>query len=160
MSNLCSLTTSHSLYLIFSFLFRPFFRVGTERHADFKNKMNGTLRSRNYPFPYLKNQHCTWRITVPEGYYVNVTFMSFKLENSLECKKDSLEVVDGDKMTGYSLGKYCKTKPPSLVSSGTKMFIQFKTDDEVEHKGFSALFTAVKDDEGKSCGDRPGKGCL
>ncbi|KAK0137505.1 Cubilin [Merluccius polli] len=81
-----------------------------------------------------------WRITVPEGERVRLTFTSFDLVPEL-CG-DYVEVFDGHKTGAAKLGKLCGRKlPRPLESSGRTMTVRFRTDATLTSKGFSATYT-------------------
>ncbi|KAF7655501.1 hypothetical protein LDENG_00055110 [Lucifuga dentata] len=81
-----------------------------------------------------------WRIKVPDGERVRLTFTSFELVP--EVCGDFVQVFDGDKAGSASLGKFCGNKIPKPVeSSGSSMVVRFKTDNSLTSKGFSATYT-------------------
>ncbi|XP_029622136.1 ovochymase-2 isoform X1 [Salmo trutta] len=81
-----------------------------------------------------------WRITVPEGEKIRLTFSSFDLVP--EACKDYVDVYDGHKTGSAMLGRFCGSKNPGRVdSSGNTMVVRFKTDATLTSKGFSATFT-------------------
>uniref|UniRef100_A0A4W5NF98 Zgc:154142 n=1 Tax=Hucho hucho TaxID=62062 RepID=A0A4W5NF98_9TELE len=81
-----------------------------------------------------------WRITVPEGEKIRLTFSSFDLVP--EACRDYVDVYDGHKTGSAMLGRFCGSKNPGRVdSSGNTMVVRFKTDATLTSKGFSATFT-------------------
>ena len=52
---------------------------------------NGRFTSPSFPYRYSNNQHCTWSIEAPYGYYINLQFGSFNLESGY----DWVEIFDG-----------------------------------------------------------------
>lgn len=65
------------------------------------------------------------------------------MEAHLECAYDHLEIFDGKDVHAPSLGHICGTrKPPPVVSSSNKMFLQFFSDNSVQKRGFEALYRA------------------
>ena len=102
---------------------------------------NGTFTSPNYPSNYTNNANCSWRITVPDGFVVRLTFNVFKLEGGSNCRYDYVEIRDS---TGSVMGKYCGSNGPFVVmSTGSSLYIRFKSDGTVKKKGFSASFSAI-----------------
>ncbi|XP_029285789.1 tolloid-like protein 2 [Cottoperca gobio] len=81
-----------------------------------------------------------WRITVPEGERVRLTFTSFDLVP--EICGDFVHVYDGH-MAGSSLISKCcgGTMPKPMESSGNTMVVRFKTDNSMTSKGFTATYT-------------------
>lgn len=39
----------------------------------------GQIQSPNYPDDYRPSKECVWRITVPDGFHVGLTFQSFEV---------------------------------------------------------------------------------
>ncbi|KAK7930543.1 hypothetical protein WMY93_006938 [Mugilogobius chulae] len=91
----------------------------------------------NYPHDALYQ----WKITVPEGEKVRLTFMTFDLVP--EVCGDFVQVYDGEGTGSSSLGKFCggtMPKPVETVMSNT-MMVRFKSDSTLSSKGFTATFT-------------------
>uniref|UniRef100_A0A667YG15 Zgc:154142 n=1 Tax=Myripristis murdjan TaxID=586833 RepID=A0A667YG15_9TELE len=90
----------------------------------------------NYPNAALYQ----WRITVPDGEKVRLTFTSFDLVP--EACGDFVEIFDGHKTGSATLGKFCGGRIPKPVeSSSNTMVVRFKTDATLTSKGFSATYT-------------------
>lgn len=108
---------------------------------------NGSFSSPQYPLNYPNSVTCTWIIEVPEGYQVQLTFNTFKLEDcaiSSICTCDHVEVRDGQTENSPSLKKHCgNEKPTPLGSSGRYMWVEFDSDSKTTEKGFNASFVAV-----------------
>uniref|UniRef100_A0A3B4ZMZ4 Zgc:154142 n=1 Tax=Stegastes partitus TaxID=144197 RepID=A0A3B4ZMZ4_9TELE len=99
--------------------------------GDQGNLMTPGFPEQNYPNGALYQ----WRITVPEGERVRLTFTSFDLVP--EVCGDFVEIYDGDKA-----GKLCGGKMPKPVeSSSNTMVVRFKSDNSMTSKGFSATYT-------------------
>lgn len=81
-----------------------------------------------------------WKITVPEGEGVRLTFTSFDLVP--EVCGDFVQVYDGDGAGATSLGKFCGGSMPKPVESeGNTMVVRFKSDSTLSSTGFTATFT-------------------
>ena len=105
---------------------------------------SGEIASHDYPLKYGNNMECKWRIIVPDGKRVKLTFESFNLQKTSGCAGDYVEVFDGMSSYSESLGKFCGgSTPESIHSSSTYMYIKFKTDDTGQFPGFKAKFEAV-----------------
>eukprot|EP00066_Takifugu_rubripes_P022016 XP_011611282.1 PREDICTED: ovochymase-2-like [Takifugu rubripes] len=88
-----------------------------------------------------------WRVTVPKGERVRLTFTSFDLVP--EVCGDFVQVFDGYTAGSSSLGKFCgKTRPKPVESSGNTMAVRFKSDHRLTSKGFSANFTSFSPSTG------------
>ncbi|XP_057330192.1 protein tolkin-like [Microplitis mediator] len=100
------------------------------------------LESPNYPHKYEANKKCIWHINAPRNRKISVVFDYFKLENSVDCKNDFLEIRDGngDDYSSPLIGIYChKNSPRKVLSTDNKLFIKFVSNDEIEKNGFSAI---------------------
>ncbi|XP_056135753.1 ovochymase [Lampris incognitus] len=83
-----------------------------------------------------------WRITVPEGDRIQLTFTSFDLVP--EVCGDFVEVFDGYKAGSSILGKFCGGRRPNPVeSSSNTMVVRFKSDTTLTSKGFNATYTKM-----------------
>ena len=111
----------------------------------------GQLASYQYPLPYSNDVSCSWRIEVPVGYNINLTFHSFDLQPSQDCEEDyvlikqekvswqtSETVTDSRRFCGSSL-------PAAIQSNHTKMDVDFVADSSGRYPGFHASYTAVED---------------
>ncbi|XP_070175366.1 fibrillin-3-like [Littorina saxatilis] len=106
----------------------------------------GTIKSPNFPSVYNNSLGCVYVITVPDNYYISLSFTTFKLEVGY----DFVEVHDGgsdaspifDTFTGSLL-------PFTLRSSQHQMWINLRTDVSVVDRGFIANYTS---DQLPSCG--------
>ncbi|XP_040043305.2 ovochymase-2 isoform X2 [Gasterosteus aculeatus] len=101
----------------------------------------GTLMTPGSPEKnYLSGALYQWKITVPEGEKVRLTFTFFDLVP--EVCGDFVEVYDGDKAGSSSFSKFCGGKMPKPVeSSSNTMVVRFKSDNSLASKGFIATFT-------------------
>ncbi|XP_034087369.1 ovochymase-2 [Gymnodraco acuticeps] len=81
-----------------------------------------------------------WKITVPEGERVRLTFTSFDLVP--EVCGDFIQVYDGHEAGSSLISKLCGGRMPKPVeTSGNTMVLRFKTDNSLTSKGFRATFT-------------------
>ena len=111
--------------------------TGCPRHPIYLFGMNGTFTSPNYPGNYPNNAHCEWRIMVPYGYHVRLSFTLFDTENGY----DFVEVSSNS--TGLH-GSYTGIRrPPPYLYGGRQMRARFRSDGSVTRRGFRAVFTAV-----------------
>lgn len=89
-------------------------------------------------------------VTAPPGYLIRLDFRDyFEIENSPGCQHDFLEVRDGP--YGYSdlLDTVCPYRefPQMLMSKDRHLWIHFKSDENIEYKGFKAVYEYVKRSE-------------
>jgi len=66
---------------------------------------SGHLESPNFPEEYLPSKECIWKIRVPEGYQVSLTFSSFQIESHDTCVYDFVEVRDGNNSDSTLIGR-------------------------------------------------------
>ncbi|XP_016093659.1 cubilin [Sinocyclocheilus grahami] len=103
----------------------------------------GYITSPNYPSNYPQNIDCVWIITVPNGEAVQLDFEDeFYIEAHTGCMYDYLEIRDGPTSDAVLMGRLCgNTRPSTQHSSGTTMYIRFRTDGSVTHIGFKAKYS-------------------
>ncbi|CAH1785597.1 unnamed protein product, partial [Owenia fusiformis] len=95
----------------------------------------GSLVSPNYPSNYDNNLDCVYQINAPAGPLI-LEFSDFDVEAS-GCSYDYLEIRE-DSASGSQLGKFCGSANPGKVStSGSSIYMRFKTDSSVTKKGWS-----------------------
>ena len=109
---------------------------------------NGSFTSPGFPLTYPVSVKCTWIIEVPQDHQVQLTFTTFQLETCAVpslCTCDHVEVRDGQLASSKELRTICGDKrPPSLLSSGPYMWVEFDSDSKTARSGFNASFKAVR----------------
>ncbi|KAF7652271.1 hypothetical protein LDENG_00099140 [Lucifuga dentata] len=131
---------------------RPVFLCGGDLVTD-----SGFIGSEDFPSFYKPNSKCTWRITVPEGNVVMLTFRIFDLEADSQCRYDYLDVYNGHSNLVQKLGRFCGTfRPGALISTTNTMMLQMVTDGEMQGRGFVAYFSGAKPyvDDQQFCGGK------
>nr|DBA25188.1 TPA: hypothetical protein GDO54_012746 [Pyxicephalus adspersus] len=109
----------------------------------------GVISSPNYPGNYTAGSNCAWHLEAPEGQIITLSFAYFHLEYHIECRWDSLTIVNGALPSSPPIGQYCGSTSPGTVQSGTnKLLVIFNADNTIHEGGFYANWTA--DSEG--CG--------
>uniref|UniRef100_A0A4W5QU30 Procollagen C-endopeptidase enhancer 2b n=1 Tax=Hucho hucho TaxID=62062 RepID=A0A4W5QU30_9TELE len=134
-----------------SLIVRPTFTCGGNITGD-----SGVIGSPGYPGVYPPNTKCVWRITVPEGKVVVLSFRFIDLESDNLCRYDYVDVYSGH-VSGQRLGRFCGTfRPGALVSTGNKMLIQMVSDANTAGSGFLAVYSAAQPHErgDQYCGGR------
>ncbi|XP_055842375.1 cubilin homolog isoform X2 [Episyrphus balteatus] len=102
---------------------------------------------------YKNDLTCTWNIMAPEGYGVQITWESFRLEQSNDCLYDYLEIFDTDQITSEVTPshKFCGSNlPPALVSASNIVTLKFTSDSTDTEDGFVARYSFV--DVSSLCG--------
>ncbi|XP_071942939.1 cubilin-like isoform X2 [Antedon mediterranea] len=101
----------------------------------------GTFTSPNYPGLYAHARVCEWKISVQTGHRITLNFDDFDLEDVSGCQFDSVQVYNGLENDAPILGTYCGvTAPQDVASSGNHMRVVFRTDSNVNARGFSARY--------------------
>ncbi|KAL1023769.1 hypothetical protein UPYG_G00045870 [Umbra pygmaea] len=100
----------------------------------------GNLVTPGFPAQnYWNNALYQWRITVPDGEKIRLTFITFDLVP--EACRDFVDVYDGHKTGAAILGRFCGRKNlGSILSSGNTMVVRFKTDATGTSTGFNATY--------------------
>ncbi|XP_023274135.1 procollagen C-endopeptidase enhancer 2-like [Seriola lalandi dorsalis] len=131
---------------------RPVFYCGGDLVAD-----SGFVGSEGFPSFYKPNSKCTWRITVPEGNVVMLSFRIFDLEADSQCRYDYLDVYNGHSNLVQKLGRFCGTfRPGALISTTNTMMLEMASDAETQGRGFVAYFSGAKPyvDDQQFCGGK------
>uniref|UniRef100_UPI00398F64EE cubilin n=1 Tax=Pristiophorus japonicus TaxID=55135 RepID=UPI00398F64EE len=103
----------------------------------------GYIASMSYPNNYPENIDCIWTITVPNGEAVQLDFDDlFYIETHPACKYDYLELHDGATSNAPLIGRFCGSARPSRQkSTGTVMYVRFRTDTHLNHAGFKVKYS-------------------
>ncbi|XP_028277063.1 procollagen C-endopeptidase enhancer a [Parambassis ranga] len=131
---------------------RPVFHCGGDLVTD-----SGFVGSEGFPSFYKPNSKCTWRITVPEGNVVMLSFRIFDLEADSQCRYDYLDVYNGHSNLVQKLGRFCGTfRPGTLISTTNTMMLEMATDSETQSRGFVAYFSGTRPyvDDQQFCGGK------
>lgn len=105
---------------------------------------HGTISSPNYPNNYPKEIDCVWRFRTTPGHRVVLKFSTFEIEDDQECAYDYVTIYDGDTADSFTLGLLCGSRIPYPITASTNdLFMAFKSDDNVQRKGFTAAFSSL-----------------
>ncbi|KAJ3589598.1 hypothetical protein NHX12_010443 [Muraenolepis orangiensis] len=130
---------------------RPVFLCGGELVSD-----SGFVGSEDFPSSYKPKSKCTWRITVPEGNVVMLTFRVMDIEADSLCRYDYLDAYNGHSNMVQKLGRFCGTfRPGALISTSNTMMLEMVSDEETQGRGFVAYFSGVTADSNEQqCGGK------
>ncbi|KAM9314851.1 LOW QUALITY PROTEIN: ovochymase-2 [Pholidichthys leucotaenia] len=101
----------------------------------------GSLMTPGFPDQNYENGALyQWRITVPKGEKVQLTFTAFDLVS--EVCGDFVEIYDWSSDDSYLIDKLCGNSAPTVVNSiYNTMVVRFKSDSSMTSKGFSATYS-------------------
>uniref|UniRef100_A0A8C0J8V6 Cubilin n=1 Tax=Chelonoidis abingdonii TaxID=106734 RepID=A0A8C0J8V6_CHEAB len=101
----------------------------------------GAFNSPNYPESYPLDTECIWKIVSSPGNRLQLSFITFQLENSEGCTKDYLEIRKGND-TGEMVGRYCGDSLHLNYTSiiGHILWVKFVSDGSGSDVGFRANF--------------------
>ncbi|KAL7877112.1 hypothetical protein SRHO_G00037550 [Serrasalmus rhombeus] len=111
----------------------------------FSHEEMGVIKSENWPMNYPPNRECLWKVQVPEGKTITLTFTQFDMEAAgilLGRCFDNVIIYDGSQPTAKKYGPYCGTSiPPVIHTTGNELVMRFYADFFTEAKGFRAFWT-------------------
>jgi len=100
---------------------------------------SGTISSPNYPNFYLTNSQCVWILKSSVGNRVSLNFIDFELADDQFCNEDYVEVRERDSF-GPILGIFCGPNLPTNITSGSSLWVEFRSNSLGSAKGFTANF--------------------
>ena len=106
----------------------------------------GNISSSGFPISsYPPNSNCSWTINLPEQYKsVELKVNEMSIEESVNCTKDRLIIINGKDEKSLSMGSYCgKELPPIMQSSTRAVTVYFISDDKINNKGFSLQYKGL-----------------
>nr|XP_012218853.1 PREDICTED: cubilin-like [Linepithema humile] len=105
---------------------------------------SGTISSPGHSSVYQPNMECEWKIQLPAGGQIRVSWLRFDLEPSTSCKFDYVEIYDGPNTLSQLLGRYCGLDlPPAIKSTSNILVIIFKSDWSYEREGFTLSYETL-----------------
>ena len=105
--------------------------------------LNTVITSPFYPSNYPDQTTCNYRFihSRPQNYRLYVHFYMIDIEDSESCAADSLSIYDGNSTNAPLIDTICGRKSGiRYMTTGNSLFIQFKSNDNVTKRGFSAYF--------------------
>ena len=97
-----------------------------------------TINTPNYPSNYGNNELCHWRIEASSGAKIQLQFESFITEGGIY---DYLTIYDGRNENSTNLGRFSGfsgrfSRPSPKVSTGSQMYLTWRTDGDTLFNGF------------------------
>jgi len=106
--------------------------------------MSGYVFSPSFPGYYFDDMFCTWYITVPSGYVINLEFQEFRLKDHPKCEHCVLQIFDGRDMSAPAIGRFCGyVYPPHFVSSSNHFTIVLDCQGDLRAEGFKAFYRSI-----------------
>uniref|UniRef100_A0A3Q3W0B5 Cubilin n=1 Tax=Mola mola TaxID=94237 RepID=A0A3Q3W0B5_MOLML len=116
---------------------------------------SGEIHSPLYPNSYPNNVDCSWVISVEPSHRVLFNFSDLDIEPHSSCSWDYVAIHDGPSISSPLLARVCGTSlPPAVMSTQNTIYVRFRSDSSLNHRGFSARFseacgaTIITDDVG------------
>ncbi|KAG9476560.1 hypothetical protein GDO78_003221 [Eleutherodactylus coqui] len=106
----------------------------------------GTFTSPNYPADYPANKECVFTISAGRNMQIRLNFTSFDLHSSMsgsECTMDYVEIRNGGYDTSPLLGRFCRERPPEIISHSSKLWVKFRSDSTGTSRGFEAQWESI-----------------
>ena len=89
---------------------------------------HGIIKSYGYPNPYPPDAECFYRIAVPLGNTIVVSFKRFFISESLDCRYEYLTIHNGPLRSSPIIGQFCGREiPNSIQSSSNTLLILFRS---------------------------------
>ena len=99
---------------------------------------------------YGPNSNCTWIIWLPTYKNIELKFDKMAIEDSPNCAKDRVTILNGMDRDSLSLGSYCGTKLPATITSSTEIVtVKFISDVSGNNNGFSLHYRGTTFRKGK-----------
>lgn len=99
----------------FSFLIPA--ECGGRLKADIRQKnlySHSQFGDNNYP----GHTECEWLLTAEQGYGIELSFITFEVEEEADCGYDYIELYNGYEPNSHRLGRFC--------GSGVRIFFPYK----------------------------------
>ncbi|CAH8861085.1 unnamed protein product [Trichobilharzia szidati] len=121
-----------------------------------KRSVEYSFQTPNYPAPYPLDIECIKVIAAPTDQHRIILHFrgTFELEPESHCTTDFLEIRDGAFGFTTLLGRFCSKQVPDLgaglISSGQYMWLRFRSDSTIAHRGFQAVYRFIQAGSRKS----------
>ncbi|XP_078349753.1 procollagen C-endopeptidase enhancer 1-like [Oculina patagonica] len=103
--------------------------------------VNNSLKSPGYPTNYPNNMDCIYRVPIPHGMAMNISFNFFDVETHSSCGWDYLSISSA---YNHTFAVYCGQRTGrTVLITGEYAVIAFHSDSVFAKTGFLLFFTAV-----------------
>ena len=114
---------------------------------------NGEFASYNYPLFYSNDVKCLWKIERPFGHVIQLTFHSFDLQQSEDCKADYVKIEQRSysgtppiRKMRIPEGTFCGSSLPGIIPvKDADMYVDFVSDSSGKYPGFHASYQIRRD---------------
>ena len=103
----------------------------------------GSIVTYGYPnSSYSPHSNCTWIIDLPVIYKrIRLRFDGLSIEDSVDCTKDRVTILNGISDDSFPLGSYCGSQIPASISSSTgAVTVKFTSDGTNNDVGFKLTY--------------------
>ncbi|XP_012062648.1 PREDICTED: cubilin [Atta cephalotes] len=108
----------------------------------------GTLQFPMGGSTYQHGLSCAWVLITEPSKVLNVTFTSFNLEQSTDCKFDFLQIHDGRNAGSQMINRFCGHTLPNengtIISSHNTLYLWFHSDNSISHDGFTFRWKSIE----------------
>ncbi|KAL4240813.1 Transmembrane protease serine 2 [Mactra antiquata] len=121
---------------------------GCNGHIKYLANMNGYITSPGYDGHswYKDDMECNWLIDSPPRHIIRLVFQDFLTEKIDGCTYDYLAIHDGNSNTSTNIAQLCGLLfPDDIYSSGSSLFLTFKSDADVAGTGFNLTYEVLPD---------------
>ncbi|XP_060591459.1 uncharacterized protein LOC132746360 isoform X1 [Ruditapes philippinarum] len=91
---------------------------------------------------YRVNEDCKWTLKTTQDHFMILKSDYFSVEESENCIWDYVEITE--KGVDGTTSKYCGWDPLTYITFGSKIQLQFKSDETYEDKGFKFIIESSK----------------
>ena len=107
----------------------------------------GRINASEFPgTTYAPNSNFTWIIDLPAYKSIELKFDEMDIEESPDCVKDRVTILNGKEVDALPLGSYCGNRlPPTMQSSTEAVTVKFTSDGTVNNKGFNLQYKGLKE---------------
>ena len=109
---------------------------------------SGSITTNGYPNSlYSPHSNCTWIIDLPVRYSsIELKFDGLFIEESVDCAKDQVTILNGISADSLPLGSYCGSELPATVHSSTgAVTVKFTSDGAINKAGFKLHYRGLEE---------------
>ena len=104
----------------------------------------GEFASSDYPLAYPNDAKCSWELQVSVANLIQLTFHSFDLQQSQDCKADYVKIEQKkSEFRSKVIGKFCGSSLPASLQINYWMLVDFVSDSAGRYQGFHASFKVL-----------------